>query len=315
MSSKSRVLSNRYDFLLLFDVQDGNPNGDPDAGNSPRSDPETLHGLVTDVSIKRRIRNWIGLSFDGQPPNAIYVADGMVLNDAHDMAWRSADGVGHEPPKSRGGINREQVRAARSWMCRNYWDVRAFGAVMNTESPAGHVRGPVQLTFARSVEPILQSEFTIGRVAVTNRRDAHKERTFGRKFLVPYGLYLMRGFINPFLALDTGFTEDDLRTLQCSLKGMFEVDRSAARGMMTTRAIYAFRHSHMLGDASAAELFSRVRVERRRAVDVARKFSDYEITVDDSDLPLGLSIEDWMRHGDAPVAVIFQRLERSGCRC
>ena len=302
MDSISQVLGNRYDFLLLFDVQDGNPNGDPDAGNSPRLDPESLHGLVTDVSIKRRIRNWVGLNFGGRPPNAIYVAEGMVLNDAHDKAWRSADGVAQEPPKNRASVTREQVERARSWMCRSYWDVRAFGAVMNTESPAGQVRGPIQLTFARSVEPVVQSEFTIGRVAVTNRRDARKERTFGRKSLIPYGLFLMRGFVNPSLALDTGFTEDDLRTLKYSLINMFEVDRSAARGMMTTRALYAFRHRHMLGDASAAELFSRVRVKRRTAEGAARSFSDYELSVDDSDLPPGVSLENWMRTESDPRA-------------
>lgn len=289
------VISNRFDFLLAFDVQDGNPNGDPDAGNAPRLDPETLQGLVTDVSIKRRIRNWVTENFRGEAPNAIYISDGTVLNDAHEMAWRASDGVGEEPPKrSRAGATREQIERARSWMCRRYWDVRAFGAVMNTESPAGQVRGAVQLTFARSVEPVVQSEFTVGRIAVTNQRDAAKGRTFGRKFVVPYGLYLMKGFLNPSVASNTGFSVGDLHTLQSALCGMFEIDRSASRGLMTTRAIYAFQHQHRLGNASAADLFSRVRIERKRDGGPARSFDDYRVSVDRDALPQGVSVQDWM---------------------
>jgi CRISPR-associated protein Csd2 len=298
MNHDTAPVASRYDLIVLVDVEDGNPNGDPDAGNAPRIDPDTLQGLITDVAIKRRVRDWVATRFGGAAPNAIYVSSRSVLNDAHAAAWRSPTGVGKEPPTSRGSLTAEDIRKARAWMCRSYWDVRTFGAVMNTELPAGQVRGPVQLTFGRSVDPISSLEMTIGRIAVTNRRDADKGGTFGRKFIVPYGLYVVRGFINPIAAQESGFSGADLAILRSGLRSMFELDRSANRGVMTTRAIHAFRHDHPLGSASAGSLFSRLRIGKRPGVAVARSYDDYEIAVDRAALPSGIEIEDWMTAKD-----------------
>jgi CRISPR-associated protein Csd2 len=256
-------LANRYDFVLLFDVKDGNPNGDPDAGNLPRLDAETGHGLVTDVALKRKVRNFVGLVKGAlQPPFEIYVKEKAILNNQHKRAYV---GIGREDllagddKKRKGG---DAVDDARAWMCRNFFDVRTFGAVMSTGINCGQVRGPVQLTFARSIDPIIASEHSITRMAVATEAEAEKQegdnRTMGRKHTVPYGLYRAHGFVSAFLAKQTGFSEDDLTLFWQALCQMFEHDRSAARGEMTTRGLHVFKHDSELGNAPAHALFERV---------------------------------------------------------
>jgi CRISPR-associated protein Csd2 len=287
------IVQNRYDFVLLFDVQDGNPNGDPDAGNMPRFDPETGQGLVTDVAIKRKIRNFVALSqtdAEGRPRAGyrIYVQEGAILNRLHEEAYRA---LGLDPKAKKAKNNKESAQAK---MCETFFDVRTFGAVMSTgDADAGQVRGPLQLTFARSIDPIFARDFAITRMAVTNEKDAEKERTIGRKHQVAYGLYRAHGFISPSLAGKTGFSEDDLKILRRALRDMFEHDRSAARGLMTTRRVIAFRHESKLGTASASALFDRVRVARHDSTTSARAWSDYEVSVDDAHLPAGIAIEEW----------------------
>ncbi|GMU45300.1 MAG: hypothetical protein AMXMBFR26_00820 [Porticoccaceae bacterium] len=287
-------LANRYDFVLLFDVKDGNPNGDPDAGNLPRLDAETGHGLVTDVAVKRKVRNFVGLVKGEQPPYEIYVKEKAILNNQHKRAYV---GIGREDllagddKKRKGG---DAVDDARAWMCRNFFDVRTFGAVMSTGINCGQVRGPVQLTFARSVDPIVASEHSITRMAVTKEEDAKEQegdnRTMGRKHTVPYGLYRAHGFVSAFLAKQTGFSDDDLTLFWQALCQMFEHDRSAARGEMTTRGLYVFKHDSELGNAPAHALFERVQVQRRPGVEVPRAFADYQVNVAANDLPNGVSL-------------------------
>lgn len=284
-------LDHRYDFILLFDVQDGNPNGDPDAGNLPRVDPETGRGLVTDVCLKRKVRNYVGLVKSEQPPYEIYVKEKAVLNRQHQRAYE-AIGAGElvkgDDKKRKGG---GKVDEARNWMCRNFFDVRTFGAVMSTGVNCGQVRGPVQMTFARSVDPIVALEHSITRMAVATEAEAEKQegdnRTMGRKHTVPYGLYVAHGFVSAFLADQTGFSEDDLELLWESLAQMFEHDRSAARGQMATRGLYVFEHDSKLGNAHAHALFERLRVQRRDGVAVPRTFADYEVAMGDSPLAVG----------------------------
>ena len=285
-------LTNRYDFVLLFDVKDGNPNGDPDAGNLPRLDAETGHGLVTDVSLKRKVRNFVGLVKGEQPPYEIYVKEKAILNKTHERAYEGigkADLLKGDDKKRKGG---DAVGEARDWMCKNFFDVRTFGAVMSTGVNCGQVRGPVQLTFARSIDPIIAQEHSITRMAVATEAEAEKQdgdnRTMGRKHTVPYGLYTAHGFVSSFLAKQTGFSEDDLELLWQALAQMFEHDRSAARGEMTTRGLYVFKHDSELGNAPAHVLFERVKAERK--VDVPRSFSDYEVTVNEAALPAGVSL-------------------------
>lgn len=287
-------LANRYDFVLLFDVKDGNPNGDPDAGNLPRLDAETGHGLVTDVALKRKVRNYVGLVKGEQPPYEIYVKEKAILNNQHKRAYV---GIGREDllvgddKKRKGG---EAVDDARAWMCRNFYDVRMFGAVMSTGVNCGQVRGPVQLTFARSVDPIVTQEHAITRMAVATEEEAKKQegdnRTMGRKHTVPYGLYVAHGFVSAFLAKQTGFSEEDLNLLWQALSQMFEHDRSAARGEMTTRGLYVFKHDSELGNAPAHALFERIRVKRKDGVEVPRSFEDYEVKVNGADLPAGVTL-------------------------
>lgn len=285
-------LTNRYDFVLLFDVKDGNPNGDPDAGNLPRLDAETGHGLVTDVSLKRKVRNFIGLVKGEQPPYEIYVKEKAILNKTHERAYEGigkADLLKGNDKKRKGG---DAVGEARDWMCKNFFDVRTFGAVMSTGVNCGQVRGPVQLTFARSVDPIIAQEHSITRMAVATEAEAEKQdgdnRTMGRKHTVPYGLYAAHGFVSSFLAKQTGFSEDDLDLLWQALAQMFEHDRSAARGEMATRGLYIFKHDSELGNAPAHVLFERIKAERK--VDVPRSFADYDVTVDEATLPAGVSL-------------------------
>ena len=287
-------LTNRYDFVLLFDVKDGNPNGDPDAGNLPRMDAETGHGLVTDVSLKRKVRNFVGMAKGEQPPYEIYVKEKAILNNQHKRAYV---GIGREEllagddKKRKGG---DAVDDARQWMCRNFFDVRTFGAVMSTGINCGQVRGPVQLTFARSIDPIIAQEHSITRMAVATEAEAEKQdgdnRTMGRKHTVPYGLYVAHGFVSSFLAKQTGFSEDDLELLWQALCQMFEHDRSAARGEMSTRGLYVFKHDSELGNAPAHSLFGRIQPKLKEEVSVPRSFGDYEVAVDEADLPSGVKL-------------------------
>lgn len=282
-------LDNRYDFVLLFDVKDGNPNGDPDAGNLPRVDAETGKGLVTDVSLKRKVRNYVGLVKEEQPPYEIYVKEKAILNQQHERAYiaiGAEDLLKGDSKKRKGG---DKVNEARDWMCQNFFDVRTFGAVMSTGVNCGQVRGPVQLTFARSIDPIFAQEHSITRMAVATEAEAEKQegdnRTMGRKHTVPYGLYVAHGFVSAPLAGQTGFSEADLELLWQALENMFEHDRSAARGEMATRGLYLFKHDSKLGNAHAHELFERITVSKRPGVQVPRAFSDYDVQVNDADLP------------------------------
>lgn len=289
------ALNNRYDFVLLFDVKDGNPNGDPDAGNLPRVDAETGRGLVTDVSLKRKVRNFVGIVKGEQPPFEIYVKEKAILNKQHERAYQgigAADLLGGEDKKRKGG---DKVGEARDWMCKNFYDVRTFGAVMSTGINCGQVRGPVQLTFARSVDPVVAQEHSITRMAVATEAEAEKQdgdnRTMGRKFTVPYGLYIAHGFVSAHLANQTGFSEEDLELLWKSLEQMFEHDRSAARGEMTTRGLYVFKHDSQLGNAPAHNLFSRIQSKLNEGVAVARDFSDYTVSLNEVEMPSGVTLE------------------------
>ena len=283
----SETVKNRYDFVLLFDVKDGNPNGDPDAGNLPRVDPETGHGLVTDVCLKRKVRNYVGLLKNDDPPYEIYIKEKAVLNQQHERAYKACK---LKPQSKKLPKNKKEADKITAWMCGNFFDIRAFGAVMTTEVNAGQVRGPIQLTFARSVDQIVPLEHSITRMAVTNVRDLEKERTMGRKFTVPYGLYRCHGFVSAPLAEQRGFGEKDLKLFWEALTNMFEHDRSAARGEMTTRKLVAFKHKSKLGNAPAHKLFERVKVERKDASKPARSFDDYKVVVDEKKLPTGITI-------------------------
>lgn len=288
------TLNNRYDFVLLFDVKDGNPNGDPDAGNLPRVDAETGRGLVTDVSLKRKVRNFVGLTKGEQPPFEIYVKEKAILNNQNKRAYvgiGKAELLEGDDKKRKGG---DAVDEARQWMCKNFYDVRTFGAVMSTGINCGQVRGPVQLTFARSVDPIATQEHSITRMAVATEAEAEKQsgdnRTMGRKFNVPYGLYVAHGFVSAYLANQTGFNEDDLELLWQSLTNMFEHDRSAARGEMATRGLYVFKHDSQLGNAPAYSLFERIQPKLKDGIDIPRSFSDYTVTVDEVNMPSGVQL-------------------------
>ena len=324
------ALRRRHEFVLLFDVTNGNPNGDPDAGNMPRMDPETGHGLVSDVCLKRKVRNYVEMAREDAPRFRIYVSEGAVLNEKHREAY-----VALRPDDAKAADSKtkelkpdtdEEARRLRDFMCDNFYDIRTFGAVMGTKINAGQVRGPVQIGFAQSVEPVLPLEMSITRMAATNeaekkdRAEGEDEpekrgekrgdkRTMGRKHLIPYGLYRAHGYVSAPLAYDdrkgTGFTDADLDLLFEALSSMFEHDRSAARGEMTTRRLIAFRHACALGNARAADLFSRVTVLRNHhssqhppgAPELdnarpARRFEDYAVAVDRSNLPDGIELLD-----------------------
>jgi len=292
-----RPIERRYDFVFLFDVINGNPNGDPDAGNAPRVDPETGHGLVSDVALKRKIRNFISLVKSdpqtGQPEEGfdIYVKERAILNQQHQRAY---DALGLKTT-GKGKERASNADRARDWMCQTFFDIRMFGAVMSTEINAGQVRGPVQLTFARSIDPIASLEQSITRMAVTTEREAEQQeggnRTMGRKEIVPYALYRTHGFVSPHLARQTGFSADDVELLWQALEHMFELDRSAARGEMAPRGLYVFEHDSMLGNAPAHRLFERIRVERKDPGKPPRSFSDYEVIIDPDDtLPAGVRL-------------------------
>ena len=288
------AIENRYDFVLLFDVKDGNPNGDPDAGNLPRVDAETGRGLVTDVSLKRKVRNYVGIVKAEQPPFEIYVKEKAILNDQHKRAYKAigaSDALKGDDKKRKGG---DKVNEARAWMCKNFYDVRSFGAVMAMSVNCGQVRGPVQLTFARSVDPIVAQEHSITRMAVTTEAEAEKQegdnRTMGRKHTVPYGLYVAHGFVSSHLAAQTGFSDDDLTLLWEALTNMFEHDRSAARGEMATRGLYVFKHDSQLGNAPAHDLFARIQPKLKEGVIVPRDFDDYSVLVTETGLPGGVTL-------------------------
>lgn len=309
-STTPAPIVNRYDFVLLFDVVQGNPNGDPDAGNQPRIDPQTAHGIVSDVSLKRKIRNFVSL-VRPDPGFEIYVKEKAVLNRQHERAYLAlgmktarseeaakASDAGADK-KQRGKPKRdraENVDRARQWMCQNFYDIRTFGAVMSTDVNCGQVRGPVQIAFARSCDPILTLEHSITRMAVTTEKEAEDQsggnRTMGRKNTVPYGLYRAHGFISAPLAAQTRFSEDDLELLWSALEQMFEHDRSAARGEMSTRGLYVFKHESQLGNAPAHKLFERIEVKRRdeSASRPPRAFADYAVTVRADDLPAGVQL-------------------------
>lgn len=311
------AIANRYDFLLVFDVANGNPNGDPDAGNLPRLDPETNKGLVSDVCLKRKIRNYAELAKPGADAYHIYVEEGAILNDKHRKAYKDArpDDAKVEKDAKLNPKDDDEAKKLRDFMCRNFFDVRTFGAVMSTGINCGQVKGPVQMTFATSVEPIMPLEISITRMAATNEAEKKKRvdgagdgnertdnRTMGRKHIVPYGLYVARGFISAKFAERTGFSDDDLEFFFDALKNMFEHDRSAARGEMATRKVVAFKHANALGNAPAHTLFDRVKIQRQiggepREIDgrldnypPARKFADYTITIDRDGLPDGVEI-------------------------
>jgi len=286
--------SRRHDFAYLFDVRDGNPNGDPDAGNMPRVDPETMHGLVTDVAIKRKIRDYVALRHSKEKGCGIYIELSAALNKKHEHAYKACNirPTGKKQKQS-------DIDVVRKWMCGTYYDIRMFGAVMTTGINCGQVRGPVQLTFARSVDPITPIDVTITRMAVTRVEDAEvaspengkagggKRGAMGRKAIVPYGLYLGYGFFSPRFAKHCGVTVTDLEIFWDALINMFEVERSAARGMMALRGLWVFSHENELGNAHAHELFSMIRITRKRSVKAPRTFDDYEITVK-RDLPRGV---------------------------
>lgn len=297
----SDALQKRYDFVMFFDVKDGNPNGDPDAGNLPRIDPETGHGLVTDVCVKRKVRNYVGLKLDDQPPYSIFVKEKAILNQTIEQAYISLNMNLHEDPvdpedgrkrikrKKAGQGQGQEVERARQFMCQNFYDIRTFGAVLSTGANAGQVRGPVQLTFARSVDPVVSLEHSITRLAVATEAEAEKQggdnRTMGRKFTIPYGLYRAHGFVSAPLANQTGFSGSDLELLWEALEFAFEHDRSAARGLMGTRKLIIFEHSSKMGDVSVQTLFDAVTANRVDPHKPARDFSDYTVSVDRGKIP------------------------------
>ena len=317
----AQPLAHRYDFVLIFDVKDGNPNGDPDAGNMPRLDAESGHGLVTDVSLKRKVRNFVGLvkeqderaPVDGEKRFEIYVREKAILNLQHERAYsalnmavtpekqapeatenEATDAKKKKPAKDKRKGSADEVALARQWMCQNFFDVRTFGAVMSTGTKnCGQVRGPVQLTFARSVEPIVALEHSIT-VCAARSEDKPVEAQIGiqgRKHTVPYGVYVAHGFVSSFLAKQTGFGADDLQLLWQALGQMFEHDRSAARGEMSTRGLYVFQHDSELGNAPAHALFERLQVQPKEAGAVARSFDAYAVTFDGQSLAVGQSLQ------------------------
>lgn len=298
-----KFLNKRYDFVLLFDVKDGNPNGDPDAGNLPRIDAESGHGLITDVCIKRKIRNYVNISKGDEPPYSIFIKEKAILNNAIDQAYKAIGINLEEPPKEGGKREKkgrgqgEEVDKAREFMCNNFYDIRTFGAVLAIGANAGQVRGPVQLTFARSIDPIATFDHSITRMAVTTEAEAEKQgggnRTMGRKYTVPYGLYKAYGFVSSHLAEQTGFDKEDLNLLWEALNHMFEHDRSAARGLMGTRKLILFEHSSALGDTQAQTLFDSVVINRKDLSVSPRDFSDYEVTINRANIPDSVKLIEW----------------------
>ena len=282
------TLNNRFDFVYMFDVQDGNPNGDPDAGNLPRIDAETGMGLVTDVCLKRKVRNYVQIAKELSDGFDIFIKEKAVLNDEIDKAHDDSEVKEIKDAK-------EKTAAARRFMCKNYYDIRTFGAVMSTGKNAGQVRGPIQLTFARSVDAVATAEHSITRIAVATPGEAEKQNgenhTMGRKATIPYGLYVCHGFISANLAQQTGFSEEDLQLFWEALKNMFDMDRSAARGLMSAQKLVVFKHDYVLGNAPANKLFDLVKVEKNTD-SAPRSFKDYNVTIDKDALPSGVTVEE-----------------------
>lgn len=285
----SEAIQNRYEFVMLYDVENGNPNGDPDAGNMPRIDPETGYGIVTDVCLKRKIRNYVELVKGDEAGWKIYIKEGIPLNKNHADAYLAVEDI--EPGKK---ASVEKVNEAQKWMCKNFFDVRTFGAVMTTGDNCGQVRGPVQINFSRSIDPIVQQEVTITRQTVTRIEDADKERTMGRKHIVPYALYRVEGYVSAKLANDarkgTGFSEDDLDMIWQALANLFEHDHSAARGKMATRKLIVFKHDNDLGCAPSHTLFDLVTVQKKEDANPPRSFADYGVTIDEANVPAGVEL-------------------------
>lgn len=282
------AIKNRYECVVLFDVENGNPNGDPDAGNMPRIDPETSVGIVTDVCLKRKVRNYVDMSKEGEAGYKILVKTDKALNSKFEEAYDAYDMV-----KGAKGKNADDVQAARDFMCKNYYDVRTFGAVMSTgDNPCGKVCGPVQFGFAKSVDPVFPQEITITRQAITKESDMTdkgKENEMGKKCLIPYGLYRGEIYVSAKAAEKTGFSEEDLRVLLDTIPNMLELDHSAARGKMTVRKLYVFKHDSAMGNARACTLFDKISVKKKEGVITPRAFSDYEITVD-TEMPAGVEL-------------------------
>jgi CRISPR-associated protein Csd2 len=289
--------NHRQDFVLLFDVADGNTNGDPDAGNLPRVDPETMQGLVTDVCLKRKVRNYVDISRGDRQQFKIYVQNrGIALNDLHQRAYNELK------LKSTGSKQkREDVEKVKEWMCQNFYDIRTFGAVMTTGVNCGQVRGPVQMTFARSVDPVVPLDLSITRVAATRPEDAEvvegeegesvgKTTEMGRKALVPYGLYQAYGFVNPHFGKQTGFSVEDLSIFWEALEYMWDLDHSSSRGLIACRGLYVFSHTTAIGNAPAHALFERITIHSQDGVEVPRKFADYRVSVDEQGLPEGVTL-------------------------
>lgn len=291
----SNLIKNRYEFVYLFDVENGNPNGDPDSGNMPRIDPETNYGIITDVCLKRKIRNFVDIVKKNQSPYEIYVREKAILNQTHDRAHQ-AIGAKTETKEGKRKGSGDEVEKARMWMCQNFFDVRTFGAVMSTGTNCGQVRGPVQLNFARSIEAVVPLEVSITRMAVTTEKEADAQsgdnRTMGRKHIIPYGLYRAEGYVSAFLGQQTGFSEDDLKLLWDALINMFDHDHSAARGKMNARKLIVFKHESELGNAPAHKLFDLVRVTRiSDSSKPARAFTDYKVDIN-KQAQAGVTIEE-----------------------
>jgi CRISPR-associated protein Csd2 len=293
----TNAIQNRYDFVYLFDVENGNPNGDPDAGNMPRIDPETSHGLTTDVCLKRKVRNYVEIVKNDKAPYCIYIKEKAVLNRTHDEALDATGAEGKAGEKGKRGKG-DEVEKAKKWLCDKFFDIRTFGAVMMMDKNCGQVRGPVQFNFARSIDPIVPMEVSITRVAVTTEKEAEQQeggnRTMGRKYIVPYALYRAEGYISANLAEKSGFSESDLQLFWEALANMFEHDHSAARGKMIARKLIVFRHATSLGNAPAHKLFERVKVERAAGCEEKppRTFSDYRVSLDNAALPPNVQIEE-----------------------
>lgn len=275
-------LKNRYDFVYIFDVQDGNPNGDPDAGNLPRIDAETGMGLVTDVCLKRKVRNYVQIAKNCTAGYDIFIKERAVLDSLVNNTYDYTEVK---------NASKDDKRKSQKLLCQNYYDIRSFGAVIATKDKNDQVRGPIQMTFSRSVEPIVANEHSITRMAVTKEEDLEKERTMGRKATIPYGLYVCHGFVSANLANQTGFSEDDLKLFWDALINMFDIDRSAARGLMSAQKLIVFKHDSELGNAPANKLFDLVKVEKNTK-NVARSFSDYSVTINKDNLPNGVTIEE-----------------------
>lgn len=289
------AITHRYEFVYLFDITNGNPNGDPDAGNLPRLDPETNRGLVTDVCLKRKIRNFVNLEKESASGYAIYMQEKAILNQQHEKAWEAV-GLKQDNKEAYKKLPKDEAKAREitEWMCSNFFDVRTFGAVMTTGVNAGQVRGPIQLAFASSIDPVVPLEISITRMAVTTEKEAEAQsgdnRTMGRKHIIPYGLYRAHGFISAKLAERTGFSEEDLKLFWQALINMFEHDRSAARGEMAARKLIVFKHDCAMGNAPAHVLFETVKVQAVQGEGAARSYADYQVSIDQAAIPAGVTV-------------------------